>query len=391
MKSVDLSQINIDKIKSIISENSSDMAFVIGNGIHRYNNNKNWSWEYLLKIFWNGNEHEKIEKIPDGISFTEFYDIIEMHSNDIFRNLSSLRLLDNNMKINDTFMKLPGNINDLNEIYRSRSKTGEDVLNKNMIEIPYNFQNPIYKEFAKGSELFQKIQDFERERMKGLQYKIADLMMKLKPDNHHFKITERIHCLNIPILTTNYDYVLNDCLNLNYYRIGKSNFSTIHPWSGYFGLEQQYHIPDGFGVWNINGTIKYPQSIKLGLNQYMATVVKARKMIQGNNVESNENYNGKNTSNWIGRNTWLHLIFNKNLFIFGLALEENEIPLRWLLIQRAIYYTKFPNRKYNGWYVTTDSEMKDKKNEGKFFFLKNMGFEIIPLNDYKDIYENIWD
>lgn len=51
MKSVDLSQINIDKIKSKISGDSSDMSFVIRNGIHRYNNNKNWSLEYWL-IFW---------------------------------------------------------------------------------------------------------------------------------------------------------------------------------------------------------------------------------------------------------------------------------------------------------------------------------------------------
>lgn len=39
----------------------------------------------------------------------------------------------------------------------------------------------------------------------------------------------------------------------------------------------------------------------------------------------NELSDGKNRNNLIGSNTWLHVIFNKDLFIFGLALEGNEV------------------------------------------------------------------
>ena len=67
----------------------------------------------------------------------------------------------------------------------------------------------------------------------------------------------------------------------------------------------------------------------------MGCVERARKMIQSNGF--NELFDGKNQYNWIGGNTWLHVIFNKDLFIFGLSLEENEVFLRWLLIQRAKY------------------------------------------------------
>ena len=90
-------------------------------------------------------------------------------------------------------------------------------------------------------------------------------------------------------------------------------------------------------------------------------------------------------NNWRGFKTWLHIIFNKSLFIFGLGLEENEVFLRWLLIERIKYFKQFPDRKHKGWYIS-----KKEDNAGKKFFLERVGFEIIEVDDYSDIYENIW-
>ena len=44
------------------------------------------------------------------------------------------------------------------------------------------------------------------------------------------------------------------------------------------------------------------------------------------------------------------------MFIFGLSLAENEVFLRWLLIQRAKYYRKFPERGHSAWYLVGKEE-----------------------------------
>ena len=135
---------------------------------------------------------------------------------------------------------------------------------------------------------------------------------------------------------------------------------------------------NGFAVWHINGTCKYPRSIRLGLSDYMGSVERARKMIQGNSLE--ECFAGKNKSYWNGYNTWFHIIFNKSLFIFGLGLEENEVFLRWVLIQRT-KYCKMYHKSHNGWYIGKDI------NEGKRFFLEQLGFKVIDIPDYNTLYQ----
>ncbi len=103
---------------------------------------------------------------------------------------------------------------------------------------------------------------------------------------------------------------------------------------------------------------------------------------------------------WKGSNTWLHIFFHKSLFIFGLGLEQNEVFLRWLLIERFKYINLFKKKfkefkewgepKPTGWYIHAN-EGNDKITEGKKFFLKTIGFDVIEVESYKDIYENIWE
>lgn len=106
-----------------------------------------------------------------------------------------------------------------------------------------------------------------------------------------------------------------------------------------------------------------------------------------NNQEKKSLYYSENKL-WSGNNTWLDIIFNKSLFIFGLKLEENETFLRWLLIERMKYYKRFPERKKKGWYINKLNTENSK--QGKNFFLENVGFEVIELDEYSDIYETIW-
>ena len=74
------------------------------------------------------------------------------------------------------------------------------------------------------------------------------------------------------------------------------------------------------------------------------------------------------------------MIFNKDLFIFGLALEENEVFLRWLLIQRA-KYSQMYDKRLKGWYIDNNI------SPGKKFFLEQLGFEVIEIRDFNNLYQ----
>jgi hypothetical protein len=297
--------ISTKRIKKIIKTNKNDIAFLVGNGINRYPNNPNaLSWEDLLIQLWDKVSPQTLTERPNGISLTEFYDILELE-----------------------------NTQDIN-----------------------------------------------------LQREVTKLMINWKPQNHHKIITDRIKALNAPILTTNFEETFAKTFDYRLLRTEKEGFTDFYPWTTYHG-ENQLELPtDGFGVWYINGMINYHRSLRLGLSHYMGSVNRARTILNKGNQE--RLFSGQKENNWNGHKTWLYIVFNKSLFIFGLCLEENETFLRWLLIQRAKYFKRFPERKHKGWYI--NKRNNNHTDQGKKLFLQRVGFEIIELDNYEDIYENIW-
>lgn len=200
-------------------------------------------------------------------------------------------------------------------------------------------------------------------------YKLADCISYIKG-------------LNVPILTTNFDTYMSDSVGAKRFinDLGEHHykFTDFYPWNVYYSTEKlKENILDNFGIWHINGMTDYPRSIRLGLSDYMGCVERSRGMIQGNNL--NEYFAGKQQYSWKGYNTWLHILFNRNLFIFGLALEQNEVFLRWLLIQRS-KYSRLYNRDLHGWYVGRDIA------EGKKYFLEFLGFKVIELSEFDELY-----
>ena len=93
-----------------------------------------------------------------------------------------------------------------------------------------------------------------------------------------------------------------------------------------------------------------------------------------------------NDNMWIGKQTWLDILFKKSLFIMGLGLNEDEVPLRWLLLQRERYNSMY-NKGLKGWYVTCKD---DEVSSNKRMFLENVGFNIIQIDDYRELYEDLW-
>jgi hypothetical protein len=118
----------------------------------------------------------------------------------------------------------------------------------------------------------------------------------------------------------------------------------------------------------------------------MGNVSRARKIIQSKHLSTN----ASSINVWEGDQTWLSIFFHKSLFIFGFGLDENEVFFRWLLIERAKYYKRYPLFKQKGWYVMI-KDADENINKGKLFFLQSVGIEVITLNTYQELYEKIWE
>lgn len=298
----------ISQIKKIIEQNKHDIAFVIGNGINRYKaSNSSLSWDDILMKLWDKVSGNTLSFRPEGISTTEFYDILE-------------------------------------------------------------FENTTINESV------------------DLQQHVADLMRKWEPKDHHKLIVDAIRQLNAPLLTTNYEETLAKTMDYKLLRTENKGFTDYYPWSVYHGDKQISHPSDGFAIWYINGMIEYKRSIRLGLTHYLNSVKRVNTWIHKD--ENKNDFIGKNQNNWIGSKSWLHLFFNKSLFFFGLGLEENETFLRWLLIERKRYFRKYSNRRHKSWYL--QKKCDSENDSGKKFFLEKVGFEIIEVDDYDEIYDQIW-
>ena len=70
-----------------------------------------------------------------------------------------------------------------------------------------------------------------------------------------------------------------------------------------------------------------------------------------------------------------------------MALAENEVFLRWLLLERASYFKSHPAQRQPAWYVSSD-DVRKPRVAGKKFFFEAVGVEWISATSYEDIYEN---
>lgn len=391
-------KISSDYIKEIIQNNRDNLAFVIGNGIHKQYKDCEISWEDLLKSLWVDFIGKQIE-IPKGISYTEFYDILEL----VFfeNNRGSLNL--KSSELPRTTLKDFGKIKseDLYNIMLKISQTPptSNLKKYNSIDLFRNRHSELVSDCRKWcEENIENGSDLSDEMCVNLMIetlsnntKVQYLRNSVKQavarkfqskDKYNLeRCVNTISKLNAPILTTNFDTYISDAINAKQKKLTLQNneykFSDFYPWNVYYSDKEITNPLDGFAVWHINGTKNYPRSIRLGLSDYMGSVQYARKMIQGQSL--NEYFSGKQQEFWVGYSTWLHIIFNKSLFIFGLGLEENEVFLRWLLIQRT-KYCKMYKKSHKGWYI--DKSIK----AGKRFFLEQLGFEVIDLSDYNTLY-----
>lgn len=217
-----------------------------------------------------------------------------------------------------------------------------------------------------------------------LQSQFCELMKEWKPLRHHTRIMDWAVRHEVPVLTTNFEEVLSEGAGCGFIRPTDRSFSDYYPWECRFAHEMHVDPCAGFGIWHINGMRRYRRSIRLGLSHYMGSVQRARTWLHRGDANL---FSAKNRPNWDGARSWVHLVFNKPLLIFGLGLGESEVFLRWLLIERAKYFRKFPGREHPAWYVYTH-DPKDEGEKGKHFFLEGIGINCVRAHDYTEIYAN---
>lgn len=219
---------------------------------------------------------------------------------------------------------------------------------------------------------------------KSLQKEFCDLMQGWVPYDHHKRIVSWAEQFGCPLLTTNFENVLGEAGDCKLLHIPRKRFTDYYPWETYYGKEQLSDPSAGFGIWHINGMEYYQRSIRLGLSHYMGSVQRARSWIHRG---EDRLFSGNNVREWQGARTWLHVVFHKPLLIFGLGLKESEVFLRWLLIERARYFRKFPARRKAAWYAHTE----ESDGSGKLFFLEGVGVTPIQARDYDELYrEATW-
>jgi hypothetical protein len=290
----------LSQLKSQLQK--GNVAFLLGNGINRYNDfSNNRSWEKLLLDLHNRYAKNPLKSFPEkGISCTEFYDLI---------------LLDTKKRITK--------------------------------------------------------RDLQRE--------FVNSITNWNHAEHHTKILNQIRAYNAPVLTTNFDDLLPRSINAQKFftvENRQKEFTDYYPWQCYYSTKPLNEKLDGFSIWFLHGVWEYQRSIKLGLTDYVGNSIKAKEFLP---IKKREDLFFK------GENTWLKPFFTKSLCIIGFGLNEQEMFLRWLLLQRALNFKRniFPATK--SWYITF-GEM----SEGKKIFLQKVGIETVEVKSFKYLYETMW-
>jgi hypothetical protein len=291
-------------LHALLDATKDDVALFVGNGINRYDAPAGTnSWEGLLTQLARKHIDPDHQRIPEGISPTEFYDMLELAAE------------------------------------RSSGSTS-------------------------------------------LQAQFCEQMNTWRPLAQHARVVRWAARWAVPLLTTNFDETLSQAAAARRRRCGKDRFTAFYPWSTCFATGEIEDPAASFAIWHVNGMQAYRQSIRLGLSHYIGSAERARGWLH---KSGSRLFAAEDPRNWPGANSWLQVFFHKPLLFFGFGLGENEVFLRWLLIERAKYFRKYPARARPGWYVHVrgSSDM----NVGKRLFLERVGIHACEVAAYADLYE----
>lgn len=182
-----------------------------------------------------------------------------------------------------------------------------------------------------------------------------------------------------PVLTTNFDAGFETAIGASLHHITPKGFTRYYPWKTYYALNPLANPADGFGIWKVHGDVRYKDSIRLGLTDYIGSGERARRLISKGPGRLN---NTRRKSPWNGCDTWLDIWFNKPIIIFGLGYGKDEVFLRWLLIERRRFFNK-TGRNMEVTYIDVKGE---KPNAPVYNLMRNLGVELVLVKGFDEIY-----
>ena len=402
-----------NELSSLIIQNRDSIAFLVGNGIHNYEiglkgAKDKLSWKDLLEKIKSEHGLSSFgEKPQEGITNPEYFDLIELlyirqhtikEKNEFQESIKSYIEITENLK--------QPNLKFLSQSYRvgnEKGKTGsstslfvkndslvkaESVINEEVLSIHDDFGFP----HGKVSATYDQ-QNFAMKLLNGEARKFFLFKRDIKELFKDYSLQDWILPFllfaskeKIPIMTTNYDEALSKKLNLTRHcKIGNSDSQFTYPFETYFSKTDIERPWKEFAIWHINGMVSYPQSIKIGYLDYakMFNAIRERLFVPHGPAEMFSLIIKKDNL----CKTWISIFFYRNLFIWGIGLNEDEYVLRWLLVERA-RYNLLTHKNLKGWYVhlvDIDRPMTD----GKRMFLSSVGIEIIEVNSH-DLHESVW-
>jgi len=275
-----------------------------------------------------------------------------------------------------------------NGINRYNQKKSEDDISWEglLLEIYNDIVTKPRKFIPEGIALteFFDVIDLEKDgKVKRSLQKEFARKLDFNPKLHHEIIVNKIQDLNVPILTTNFDFALERTVNAEMHRYrtnGLRLLSDFYPWDSYFSDSEKEDPFNAFSIWHMHGQKNYTRSIKLGLNQYLLMVDRAKRYFPNQKTENEiPNYS-----------TWIKIFFERDIIIFGLGLNEQEVFIRWLLLQRAKFFKSNPDLKRNGFYINHSEP--SKQNVGKKFFLESVGIKYVDfIKDHDGFYNGFWN
>ena len=402
-----------NELSNLIIQNHDSIAFLVGNGIHNYefgvkSVKGKLSWTGLLEKIKSVHGVSSLrEKPQEGITNPEYFDLIELlyiqqqtikEKNEFQKSIKScIESIEN--------LKQP-NLNFLSQSYRVRTEKGnagcstslfvkndslvktESLIKERVLSMHDDFGFPHGKDIATYDQ-----QIFAMRLLYGEERKFYIVKRNIKEFFKNYSLQDWILPLllfaskeQIPIMTTNYDEALSKKLNLTRHcKIGNSDSQFTYPFETYFSKTDIEWPWKEFAIWHINGMVSYPQSIKIGYLDYakMFNAIRERLFVPHGPAEMFSLIIKKDNL----CKTWISIFFYRNLFIWGIGLNEDEYVLRWLLVERA-RYNLLTHKNLKGWYVHLVD--KDKPmSDGKKIFLNTVGIEIIEVNSH-DLHESVW-
>jgi len=231
------------------------------------------------------------------------------------------------------------------------------------------FYEEIFLSNLKNNKLEEdKLKDFISERVK-----------RIEPTVIHQKIVSSGFS---DIITTNYDYTIENTLGFPGSKLSNNGIVKESLYSVF-----RHTQVSGTRIWHVHGEINVPRTVLLGFEHYSGQLQQIRNYV----VSGTENsykvrfpaLMSRLKNRTVENNSWLDLIFTRDIHIVGLTLDFVESDLWWLITYRA--RRKLENKLKIGnsifYYYPAKYESKIKPKLG---LLCANEIECVPIADMPD-------